>query len=413
MVTLAQVFNRLQSKRVLVAGDFMLDRYTFGKTRRISPEAPVPVVCVESEEERPGGAGNVILNLLSLGMQAVCFGRVGDDVAGESLIQKLAANHADTRYLIKEKGFLTPQKTRVIAQSQQVVRIDYETPRAMSESHETMLLEMLDEVVSDVHLVAISDYAKGFLTNRLLSGLIQAARYKGIPVISDPKGSDFRKYAGSTILKPNQSEAFSAAPNCPNLLDASQQIFKAVPIDVLMVTRSEAGISLFYPEGIQEDFPVEVREVKDVTGAGDTVLAMLACGLANNLSLQESTQLANIAAQVAVEKVGCACVTLTDVARRLIENHAHHKIFDVEHLAALKQALKGRTPKFLTIDGESELDAKLLRTIREAAHGSPHELVVAIQGSSPNEELVSTLASLKDVHYIFLTNQDPSQQFSW
>jgi D-beta-D-heptose 7-phosphate kinase/D-beta-D-heptose 1-phosphate adenosyltransferase len=259
--------------------------------------------------------------------------------------------------------------------------------------------------MQQVDLVAISDYAKGFLSNRLLQALIQSAKKNGVPVISDPKGSDFKKYAGSTILKPNLSEALTAAPNYPSLLDASKQIFRDVAVDVLMITRSEAGISLFYPEGRQEDFPVEVREVKDVTGAGDTVLAMLACALANSLSLAEATQLANIAAQVAVEKVGCARVTLTDVARRLIEIHAHHKIFDEEHLAALKQALKGSTPYFITVDSQSALDQTLLRTVRQAAQNSPHELLVAISGPSPDEELVSALASLKDVDYILLTNK--------
>lgn len=406
MVTLAHVFNSLKTKKVLVAGDFVLDRYVFGKAKRISPEAPVPVVLVEKEEERPGGAGNVILNLVSMGMQAIPFGRVGDDAAGRTLLRELELEGVSTELLIKENGFQTPHKTRIIASAQQIVRIDSEPYKTLTAASEEWLIESIEKVIKEVDLVAISDYAKGFLTAPLLAALIRSAKKNGVPVISDPKGSDFRKYAGSTILKPNLSEALAAAPNFPNLLDASKQIFREVAVDVLMITRSEAGISLFYPEGRQEDFPVEVREVKDVTGAGDTVLAMLACALANALSLQEATQLANIAAQVAVEKVGCARVTLTDVARRLIEIHAHHKIFDEEHLAALKQALKGSTPHLITVDSRSPLDTQLLRAVRQAAQSTSHELLVAVSGPSPDEELVSALASLKDVDYILLTNRN-------
>lgn len=404
MVTLAHVFNSLQAKRVLVAGDFMLDRYTFGKAKRISPEAPVPVVLVEREEAKPGGAGNVALNLLSMGMQPVCFGRIGNDQAGGLLSQELEREGASIAHLVCEEGFHTPYKTRVIASNQQVVRIDHELMMALSCDTEEQLLTQIPKIVAAVDLVAISDYAKGFLTANVLTALIQTAKRLGIPVISDPKGTDFNKYAGSTLLKPNLSEALAAAPtSCSTLLDVSKHLFTIAAVDTLMITRSEAGISLFYPEGRQEDYPVEAREVKDVTGAGDTVLAMLACALANKLTLAEATQLANIAAQVAVEKVGCARVTLSEVARRLIELHAHHKIFAEEHLAALKQALKGHSFFLLGLDSSNQLDAKLLKSVREVAASTPHELVVALMGPNPDEELVSSLASLKDVDYLFLT----------
>ncbi len=412
MVTLAHVFNSLQAKTVLVAGDLVLDRYTFGKARRISPEAPVPVVLVDREEERAGGAGNVILNLISMGMKVLCCGRVGDDSAGREIVRALNAEGADTTGLITEKGFSTPHKTRIIASSQQIVRIDYEPTCALFKQTEDQVISSIPALVARCDLVAISDYAKGFLTPRVLSSLIQAARKRGVPVISDPKGNDFKRYEGSTILKPNLSEAYAAAPMHSNsLLDVSMQIFKQVAIDTLLITRSEAGISLFYPEGLQQDFPVEPREVKDVTGAGDTVLAMLSCALANKLSLAEATQLANLAAQVAVEKVGCARVTLSEVARRLIEQHAQHKIFAEEHLAALLQALNGNKFFLFGLDASSQLDAKLLKSIRQAAESSKQEFVIAIMGSTPDEELVASLASLKCVDYLFLTHKDRSELF--
>ncbi len=410
MVTLTKVFNSLQPKRVLVAGDLLLDRYTFGKAKRISPEAPVPVVLVERTEERAGGAGNVILNLISMGMKVVCLGRVGDDDAGRHLVTSLLEEGASVEGLVTERGFHTPHKTRVIASSQQIVRIDHEMPKELSQETEREVIGLLPKLLAHVDLVAISDYAKGFLTPKLLQALIQAAKKHAIPVISDPKGTDFTRYAGSTILKPNLSEALASAdPRCKTLLDVAKDIFKKVSVDTLLITRSEAGISLFYPEGRQEDFPVEPREVKDVTGAGDTVLAMLACALANKLSLDEATQLANIAAQVAVERVGCTRVTLSEVARRLIEQHANHKIFDEEHVAALRQALHGGKCFLFGLNAERELDASLLKSVRHAASATKQELVVAIMGKAPDEELVASLASLNCVDYLLLTHKDRFQ----
>jgi D-beta-D-heptose 7-phosphate kinase/D-beta-D-heptose 1-phosphate adenosyltransferase len=311
MVTIHSGFKQ---KRVLVAGDFMLDRYTLGTCKRISPEAPVPIVAVDREEEKAGGAGNVVLNLISLGMNAIPFGRVGDDHAGSALIDHFQAEGVDTRYLVKEKGFQTPLKVRLIASSQQLLRVDFEKPKGISQETEELLLKQIPDMLADIDLVAISDYAKGFLTAKILSKLIEEAKKRSLIVISDPKGIDFTKYAGSTILKPNLSEALAQAPGISDLATVAQLVFSRVPLDVLMITRSEAGISLFYPGGKQEDHPVQPREVKDVTGAGDTVLATLSAALANKYSLGDATQLANIAAQIAVSRLGCARVTCAEIA---------------------------------------------------------------------------------------------------
>lgn len=421
MVKLAHVFNRLQPKKVLVAGDFMLDRYTFGKSRRISPEAPVPVVHVESEEERAGGAGNVVLNLISLGMEVRALGRVGKDTAGRSLVESLQSEGVDTKWIVTQDRFCTPQKTRVIASGQQIVRIDHENPAPLHSEQEQKILQEIAEILEGIDLVAISDYAKGFLTEPLLQALIRKARSKNIPVIADPKGKDFAKYAGSTVLKPNLSEAIAASRlSGDSLHDAAAEIFKQVNVDFLMVTRSEAGISIFHPNGKQEDHPVQAREVRDVAGAGDTVLAMLSCAMANGLHIGDATQLANIAATVAVERVGCARVTLSEVARRLIELHAGSKIFAEEHISALEQALKGQKFVLLELDSSCQLSSSLLRSIRTLAENSPQELVICISGQGADEELVSVLASLKDVNYILLkTSQEgasipgvvPSEQF--
>ena len=195
--------------------------------------------------------------------------------------------------------------------------------------------------------------------------------------MTDPKGIDFSKYSGTTIIKPNLGEAYAAAGLMPEtrLDDAATKILQAANADVSMVTRSEQGLSLFHRDGKRSDFPVRVREVKDVTGAGDTVLAMLTCAVANGLSLDESAQLSNIAAGIAIERFGCARVTLSDLARRLLEFDVTNKIFDEDHLFALKAALQGRTYTILALTSEEGMSSTVFAAI--------HRL-----GQEPNTDLV-------------------------
>ncbi len=403
MVSIATLFRRFSAKKILIAGDCMLDRYTFGISKRISPEAPVPVVLVDRQENRAGGAGNVALNVAALGMQPMLLGRVGMDPAGCALREALSKQQIDTRWLIDEPSYYTPQKERLIASAQQVVRIDYERFSELSSKSEAMLIAALPEILADVSLVAISDYAKGFLSPRLLRALIDAARKAGIAVLVDPKGNNLQKYRGATLLKPNLGEALAAAGFSSSLEEAASHILRQTEVDVLMVTRSEAGISLFYPDGRQEDHPVQAREVKDVTGAGDTVLAMLAAAMACGISLSDATQLANTAAQVAIEKVGCVTVSLSDVARRMIDQQAHHKIFDDEHISVLQQALAGKKVVCINLAAPSELNHTFFTKLHAAARDG-NEVVVCVAPSAA-DELVSTLVSFKEVSYLLMTNQ--------
>lgn len=407
MVKLTHVFNRIEERRILVAGDFMVDRYTFGKSKRISPEAPVPIILVDSEDERAGGAGNVVLNLVSLGMKVTALGRVGDDVAGQVIKESLAKEGVQTDSLFVQKSFYTPQKARIIASNQQIVRIDYENISPLEKTLEAEIAKKIEQIVQNQDVIAISDYAKGFLTDTILQAIIQAARKYNVPVIADPKGTEFTKYRGATVLKPNLSEAYAAA-NLPGkpLTEVARAIFDKVAVDVLMITRSEAGISLYYPDGKSEDHPVQAKEIRDVTGAGDTVLAVICCGVANGLTLTEATSLSNIAATVAVERVGCARVTLSEIAHRMIELHAPSKIFEDDHSSALVQALKGKEFIQLQLASDCKVDAELLRCVRKLANDKTKEakeLVVSIQDPSFDEEIVSVLASLKDVDYIHVS----------
>lgn len=391
----------------MVAGDFLLDSYTIGKVRRISPEAPVAVLQVHHEEHRPGGAGNVILNLISMGAEVTTLGRIGADKAGEVLRESLEKEGVDLRGLAVQPSYPTPVKNRIIAENQQIVRVDHEQIIPLNEALEQQLIEALPVLLKDVKVVAISDYGKGFLTKTLLAALIDESRCLGITIISDPKGIEFSKYNGSHIIKPNLSEAYSAAnlPIDTPLEIAAAKVLQMVNADVLMVTRSEAGISLFHKHGTREDFPVKAREVKDVTGAGDTVLAMLSCAMGNDLTISEAVQLANVAAGIAIERFGCARVSLSDLARRLLEQDVVNKIFDEEHLFALLEALKGRSFALLGLSGTKGLTTGIFSSIRRLAARDGWDLLVYIKDQHPSEEFINLLASLHDVDFILLKSE--------
>lgn len=398
---LAGTFSQLSKTKILVIGDLMLDTYTVGKARRISPEAPVAVVQVHHEEHRPGGAGNVILNLISLGSEVVCVGRVGQDKAGTLLIEALAKESAETTGIVVQPGYLTPVKNRIIAEGQQVVRVDHEVVTPIPEQTEQQVIDQLPELIKGVQVIAISDYGKGFLSRTLLQAVIELAKQENILVIADPKGVDFTKYMGVYILKPNLGEAYAAANlgHDASLDKVAARVLEISQAEVLMITRSEAGISLFFREGTRQDFPVRVREIKDVTGAGDTVLAMLSCGVANRLPLSESVQLCNIAAGIAIEQFGCARITLSDLARRLLENDVVNKVFDEDHIFALQQALNHRKFTILGLSSQQNLTPKLFRCIKKLNENG-RELLAFVMDTNPDEDFINLLASLHAINFI-------------
>lgn len=408
MVRLTSTISRLSPKKVLVVGDLMLDTYTIGKARRISPEAPVAVLQVLREEHRPGGAGNVALNLISMGAIVSMVGRIGFDSHADLLKKSLQDENIDIQGVIAQPGFTTPVKNRIIAENQQIVRVDHEKVTPLNEQMEQQLIEALPQLLKDVSVVAVSDYGKGFLTSTLLRALISQAKKRNIPVIADPKGIDFTKYKGSTMIKPNLSEAYAAAGLGPDVhLDlVAKKILQISDADVLLVTRSEAGISIYTRGDNREDFPVRVREVKDVTGAGDTVLAMLACAIANGLDFSEAAQLSNIAAGIAIERFGCARVSLSDLAHRLLELDVSNKVFDDEHLFALQEALRGRKYTLLELPEAQGLTSSIFHTIKQLGHEEDRDLLVYLPDEPLNEEFVSLLASLQEVKFIIASRNN-------
>lgn len=405
MVKLIGMLNRFNPVKVLVIGDFMLDTYTTGKVKRVSPEAPVSILHVQKEESLAGGAGNVALNLIALGAKVFVIGRVGQDIAGDELKECLEREGVCTDGLIYQKGFKTPVKNRLIADFQQVLRVDFETISPLPESLEAEITATLSSFLDKVQIVAISDYAKGFLTHSLLQKVIQLAKEKSIPVIVDPKGDDFAKYDGATMIKPNLSEAFAAARLMPPdpLEKVAKNIFASCKVDSLLITKSEAGISLFHRNGFFQDFPVRSKEVKDVTGAGDTVLAMITLALANSLDVKYAAQLANIAAGIAIERIGCARVDLSDLAERLLEFDVENKIFDEEHLYALQQVLKGKRFSVLGVDSQKGMTVEVFRGLKKlAGKDQEKKLIVYVKDDEPDEDFVLMLSSFSEVDFIVL-----------
>lgn len=301
--------------RVLIAGDLMLDRYWHGATSRISPEAPVPVVRVDDDEGRPGGAGNVALNVASLGGHASLVALTGDDEPADQLEKVLGAAGVSCRF-VREARFPTITKLRIISQHQQLIRLDFED--GFPGFDDSALVAALEAEVAASAVVVLSDYGKGTL--QTLSAYIGAARSARKPVLVDPKGSDFSRYRGATLITPNLGEFEAVVGHCADeaaIVERGQRLIDELDLDALLITRGEHGMTLLQREQELHHLPAQAREVFDVTGAGDTVIATLATGLAAGLPLDSATQLANTAAGIAVGKLGTATVTTRELAQAL------------------------------------------------------------------------------------------------
>lgn len=336
-MTLSSLFHNWSKNRILVVGDFMLDTYTMGVVNRVSPEAPVMVVNVKKTTKLPGGAGNVALNLAALGAKVTVLGRLGSDSAREDLIAKLKEEKVDTTYLYIEKGYATPIKNRIMADHHQILRVDFEEATPIKEALEEKIIKDLPKILKEISTIAISDYAKGFLSDHLLSVLIGEANKKNIPVIIDPKGKDFTKYRGAFLIKPNLKEAIEASglSEYTPLDEIAKVLQKKTEVPNLMITRSSLGISLYTKEK-KQDFPAKVREVVDVTGAGDTVLAVLTYTISNQLSLDQATKLCNLAAGEVIEHLGCARISMKRLAELILSQHLKHKLFTSAYLEVLR-----------------------------------------------------------------------------
>ncbi|HXG66653.1 MAG TPA: D-glycero-beta-D-manno-heptose-7-phosphate kinase [Blastocatellia bacterium] len=309
--------NGFAGRRIVVLGDMMLDEFIWGRVRRISPEAPVPVVEVERQTLALGGAGNVVSNLVALGARPVPLGVVGDDGDAERLRAAFQAIGASADGLIVDGSRPTTLKTRIIAHNQQVVRADRENRAAIGSEVENRIVEAFRRAAAEAEAVVISDYNKGLLTPGVLARALDEARRRGLIVCLDPKSRNFAHYQPVTVITPNHQEAAAAAgieiEDEASLIEAGQRILASVDCRAALVTRGEHGMSLFTQGGDVTHIPTVAREVYDVTGAGDTVIATLTLALAAGATLAEAAILANHAAGVVVGKIGTATVTRAEL----------------------------------------------------------------------------------------------------
>lgn len=304
-----------EKARILTVGDVMLDRYWHGEASRISPEAPVPVVKIDKINERPGGAGNVALNVRALAAEVFLLGMIGQDHHGDVLNQKLQAAGVNCQWLY-QKGLPTTTKLRVISRQQQLIRLDFEEIEI--NLNQEQLLAHYQALLPDIDVVILSDYGKGLLHQP--QSLIKLARQMGKPILIDPKSKDFRIYQGATLLTPNLKEFEAVVGHCHDenaLVSRGLQLIAEYDLSALLITRGADGMTLLQPGLAEQHFPAHAREVFDVTGAGDTVIAVLATSLASGADLAFATSLANRAASITVAKLGAATVSVPELRRAL------------------------------------------------------------------------------------------------
>lgn len=407
--------------RILVIGDVMLDRYWYGNTHRISPEAPIPVLHVTQSKDRPGGAGNVALNLSALGCHVTLLGVIGNDEAGDMLEKTLRAENVDCQ-LHRLADFPTITKLRALGQHQQLLRLDFE--KALDAIKTEDLIPHTKRLLHDkkINVLVLSDYAKGTLHHA--QAYIRAAKEAGIPVLVDPKSADFSLYQGATLITPNQKEFETVVGHCANeaeLLTRGYGLLRNYEMQALLITRSEHGMLLLRENTPPLHLPARAREVYDVTGAGDTVIAMLAANLAVGEPLDNAAFLANTAAGLAVEKLGAVAVSLAELQEAL-QPEPQHLQADILTEAALIQALQNARAageKIVMTNGCFDiLHAGHIQYLT-AAKKLGNRLVVAVNTDDsvrrlkgdtrpivPLEERMAMLAGLRAVDWVVAFSED-------
>lgn len=404
--------------RVLVAGDVMLDRYWHGPTGRISPEAPVPVVRVNDIEDRPGGAANVALNMAALGAKANLVGVTGNDEAKRVLRERLAAADVDCHFQIADDQ-PTITKLRVISRQQQLIRLDFEEPFTGLET--SGFDDLIRAQLAGCGALVLSDYLKGAL--RDCQSLIAMARDAGVPVLVDPKGHDFSRYQGATLLTPNLNEFEAVAGEVTSEQDLVEKGLKLIAdyqLEALLVTRSEKGMTLLRPGHPELHLPARAREVYDVTGAGDTVISTLAVSLAAGSSMEEAVALANIAASIVVGKLGTAVVSAPELRRAVSEAGGGGRgVMNEEQLLIALEDAREQGEKIVFTNGCFDIIHAGHVTYLNSARQQGDRLVVAINSDDSVRRLKGTgrpinscerrmavLAALESVDWVLFFDGD-------
>ncbi len=411
--------------KIIVVGDLMIDEYLWGTVDRISPEAPVPVVSAERDSYMLGGAGNVINNLVSLGARVSVASVVGTGANADILLKNFADIKVDTSGLIRDPNRPTTKKTRIIAANQQVLRIDRETTRPITKDAVSHICNFLEKHISEYHAILFSDYGKGLLSPDLMKRLIDLANRHNKPTLVDPKGLDFRKYAGAAIITPNKKEASLAAgieiKDTESLMAAGEKLLADIPVRNVLITCGKDGMALFEGENPPYMISAKTRQVFDVSGAGDTVLAVLGIAVASGLPLTEGAALANIAAGIVVGKVGTAPIEKGEFHEALntSEKRPVSKLKDLAALTHLANTLKAEEKTMVLTNGCFDLlHAGHIRFLAKAkAMGDvlivaldTDESVRSLKGRGrpilDEKERVQIISALDSVDYVTVFSSD-------
>jgi len=409
---------RFDNARVLVAGDVMLDRYWSGEALRISPEAPVPVVTVNHSEERPGGAANVALNIAALGAAAALVGVTGADEAADSLAARLAAVGIACHFT-RIPGQQTITKLRVLSRHQQLMRLDFETPVLAAQSRG--LCDAVGRLLPGMDVLVLSDYAKGTLAEA--PRLIREARLAGKAVMVDPKGTDFGRYAGATLLTPNLREFEAVAGSCASereLADRARALASQHGLDALLVTRGEQGMTLVPRDAPVLHLPARAREVFDVTGAGDTVIGVLAAAFASGSGLAEAAALANLAAGIVVGKLGTAVLGAPELRFAVQrEQGSERGVLALEQLLDALAGARARGERIVMTNGCFDIVHAGHVGYLDQARSLGDRLVVAVNSDAsvarlkgagrpvnPLERRMAVLAALESVDWVLAFDED-------
>ncbi|MEK9825763.1 MAG: bifunctional D-glycero-beta-D-manno-heptose-7-phosphate kinase/D-glycero-beta-D-manno-heptose 1-phosphate adenylyltransferase HldE [Methylotenera sp.] len=416
-------FNKTH-QHVLVIGDVMLDRYLIGEVNRISPEAPVPVVLLKSQQDRAGGASNVAANLALLGVKTHMTGLIGHDGEAAILIDLMNEAGIETSGMVRTAHRPTVAKTRILSGHQQMVRLDQESSAPLNQDEHTQLLQAIQsQLAQKPGLVILSDYAKGVLSKELCVFVIAQCKTLQIPVLVDPKGHDYSKYAGATALTPNKKETAEACLTTvrdPELIDKASVLKQTLGLEFLVVTRGEEGISLI--DNHAHLLPATAKQVFDVSGAGDTVIATLAAGLINGLPPLEALQLANIAAGVVVAKVGTVPIQQDELIAAISAEQTSeqaHKVCDLTQLQQKVNVWKKAGQKIVFTNGCFDLLHAGHVTYLEAAKKRGDKLILGLNTDrsvsalkGPTRPVVNehdrarVLAALESVDAVILFDED-------
>ncbi|QKT03224.1 bifunctional D-glycero-beta-D-manno-heptose-7-phosphate kinase/D-glycero-beta-D-manno-heptose 1-phosphate adenylyltransferase HldE [Ectothiorhodospiraceae bacterium 2226] len=406
--------------RALVVGDLMLDRYWYGATSRISPEAPVPVVHISEAEERAGGAGNVALNIAALGAQVALAGLVGDDDAGRALCRALEGTQVKMA-IAEVPGLATITKLRVLSRHQQLIRLDFEDGFHRRSSE--LLAGIVEAQLSAVDVLVLSDYAKGTLCDA--QAFIRLGREAGVPVLVDPKGLDFSRYRGATMLTPNQHEFELVAGRCEyesDLVGRGMGMIEALELEALLITRGERGMTLLRRNDDPLHFPAEARDVYDVTGAGDTVIAVLAATLAAVGALPAASALANRAAGIVVGKLGAATVSREEL-KGDHDPQLPQGVIDEDRLVEQVQAARARGERIVMTNGCFDILHPGHVQYLEQARRLGDRLVVAVNDDASvrrlkgegrpinsGDDRMTVLAGLRSVDWVVPFSEDTPER---